>query len=106
MADSQATGEVTWSVATANQLEEIEVAVTRVDPENRAIAPFRFERALPLRVALSVFIVGSAYVHHDEGGGSLQVCHRARSSSGSWLGSKSSTLRSSHPARRSAELQQ
>jgi len=66
-----------WSVTTANPLEEIEVAVTRVDPENRANAPFLPEQALPLRVALAAFTSGSAYVNHDEDGGSLQVGRRA-----------------------------
>ena len=65
-----------WSVTTANPLEEIEVAVTRVDPENRANAPFLPEQALPLRVALAAFTAGSAYVNHDEDGGSLQVGRR------------------------------
>jgi predicted amidohydrolase YtcJ len=66
-----------WSVTTANPLEEIEVAVTRVDPEHRANAPFLPEQALPLRVALAAFTAGSAYVNHDEDGGSLQVGCRA-----------------------------
>jgi predicted amidohydrolase YtcJ len=66
-----------WSVTTANPLEEIEVAVTRVDPENRANAPFLPEQALPLQVALAAFTAGSAYVNHDEDGGSLAVGKRA-----------------------------
>ena len=66
-----------WSVTTANPLEEIEVAVTRVDPENRANTPFLPKQALPLQAALAAFTVGSAYVNHDEDGGSLQVGHRA-----------------------------
>jgi predicted amidohydrolase YtcJ len=66
-----------WSVTTANPLEEIEVAVTRVDPEHRANAPFLPEQALPLEVALAAFTAGSAYVNHDEDGGSLRVGCRA-----------------------------
>ena len=66
-----------WSVTTANPLEEIEVAVTRVDPKHRANAPFLPEQALPLRVALAAFTAGSAYVNHDEDGGSLKVGCRA-----------------------------
>ncbi|MEP7018118.1 MAG: amidohydrolase [Actinomycetota bacterium] len=66
-----------WSVTTANPLEEIEVAVTRVDPMHRANAPFLPEQALPLRVALTAFTAGSAYVNHDEDGGSLKVGCRA-----------------------------
>jgi predicted amidohydrolase YtcJ len=66
-----------WSVTTANPLEEIEVAVTRVDPENRDNAPFLPEQALPLQVALAAFPAGSAYVNHDEDGGWLGVDRRA-----------------------------
>jgi len=66
-----------WSVTTANPLEEIEVAVTRVDPKNRANAPFLPEQALPLRVALAALTAGSAYVNHDDDGGSLNVGCRA-----------------------------
>lgn len=66
-----------WSVTTANPLEEIEVAVTRVDPENRNNAPFLPEQALPLPVALAAFTAGSAYVNHDAEAGSLAVGKRA-----------------------------
>jgi predicted amidohydrolase YtcJ len=66
-----------WSVTTANPLEEIEVAVTRVDPENRGNAPFLPEQALPLQVALAAVTAGSAYVNHDEDGGVLAVGRRA-----------------------------
>jgi predicted amidohydrolase YtcJ len=66
-----------WSVTTANPLEEIEVAVTRVDPENRDNAPFLPEQALPLQVALAAFTAGSAYVNHDTDGGSLEIGKRA-----------------------------
>ncbi len=66
-----------WPVTTANPLEQIEVAVTRVDPENRDNAPFLPEQALPLQVALAAFTAGSAYVNHDQDGGSLVVGNRA-----------------------------
>jgi predicted amidohydrolase YtcJ len=66
-----------WSVTTANPLEEIEVAVTRVDPEHRGNAPFLPEQALPLQVALAAFTAGSAYVNHDHDGGYLAVGKRA-----------------------------
>ncbi|HEX5524860.1 MAG TPA: amidohydrolase [Pedococcus sp.] len=66
-----------WSVTTANPLEEIEVAVTRVDPENRHNSPFLPEQALPLEVAMRAFTAGSAYVNHDEDAGSLAVGQRA-----------------------------
>jgi predicted amidohydrolase YtcJ len=66
-----------WSVTTADPLQEMEVAVTRVDPEHRDNAPFLPEQALPLQVALAAFTAGSAYVNHDEDGGSLAVGKRA-----------------------------
>jgi predicted amidohydrolase YtcJ len=66
-----------WSVTTANPLEEIEVAVTRVDPEHRDNAPFLPEQALPLDVAMRAFTAGSAHVNHDEDGGTLAVGRRA-----------------------------
>jgi predicted amidohydrolase YtcJ len=66
-----------WSVTTANPLEEIEVAVTRIDPENRENAPFLPEQALPLQVALAAFTAGSAYVNHDDDGGSIAIGKRA-----------------------------
>lgn len=66
-----------WSVTTANPLEQIEVAVTRIDPENRGNAPFLPEQALPLEVALRAFTAGSAHVNHDDDAGTLTVGRRA-----------------------------
>jgi predicted amidohydrolase YtcJ len=66
-----------WSVTTANPLEQIEVAVTRVDPHHRENAPFLPEQALPLEVALSAFTAGSAYVNHDGDAGTLAPGRRA-----------------------------
>ena len=63
-----------WAVTTADPLQQIEVAVTRVDPANRD------SRAVPARagaaaaeVALAAFTAGSAYVNHDADGGTLRV---------------------------------
>jgi len=66
-----------WAVTTADPLQQVEVAVTRVDPENRQRAPFLPEQRLPLPVALRAFTAGSAWVNHDEDGGTLAVGHRA-----------------------------
>jgi predicted amidohydrolase YtcJ len=66
-----------WAVTTANPLEEIEVAVTRIDPENRDNAPFLPEQALPLPVALAAFTAGSAYVNHDDEAGTIAPGRRA-----------------------------
>ncbi len=66
-----------WSVTTANPLEQLEVAVTRVDPENRGNAPFLPEERLPLDVAVDAFTAGSAYVNHDDDGGRIALGARA-----------------------------
>ncbi|MHB1740181.1 MAG: amidohydrolase [Actinomycetes bacterium] len=66
-----------WPVTTANPLEQIEVAVTRVDPEHRGNPPFLPEQALALPVALAAFTAGSAYVNHDADAGTLRVGARA-----------------------------
>ncbi|WP_460468427.1 amidohydrolase [Calidifontibacter terrae] len=66
-----------WPVTTANPLEQIEVAVRRVDPENRSNAPFLPAERLPLEVALSAFTAGSAYVNHDDEAGVIAVGRRA-----------------------------
>jgi predicted amidohydrolase YtcJ len=66
-----------WSVSTANPLEQIEVAVTRVDPGRRGGTPFLVDQALPLRVALGAFTAGSAFINHDEEAGHIRVGARA-----------------------------
>ena len=67
-----------WPVTTANVLEEIEVAVNRVDPEHRDTAPFLPEQRIALHDALAAFTMGTAYVNHDEHeSGSLEVGKRA-----------------------------
>ena len=66
-----------WSVSTADPLQQIEVAVTRVDPEHRTNAPFLPEQSLGLEQALTAFTAGSAYVNHDSDGGALSVGRRA-----------------------------
>ena len=66
-----------WAVTTADPLQQVEVAVTRVDPEHRENAPFLPEQRLPLPVALRAFTAGSAWVNHDDDGGTLAVGRRA-----------------------------
>ncbi len=67
-----------WPVTTANPLEQIEVAVTRVDPENRANPPFLPGQRLTLAEAVGAFTAGSAYVNHDEDdSGTIEVGKRA-----------------------------
>ena len=66
-----------WSVTTANPLEQLEVAVTRVDPEHRENLPFLPEERLGLDDAVDAFTAGSAYVNHDADGGVIELGRRA-----------------------------
>jgi hypothetical protein len=66
-----------WPVTTPDPLQQIEVAVTRVDPENRDNAPFLPGERLTLDEALLAFTAGSAFVNHDEHAGRLAVDRRA-----------------------------
>jgi predicted amidohydrolase YtcJ len=66
-----------WAVTTANPLEQLEVAVTRVDPEHRSNAPFLPGERLGLEQAFDAFTAGSAYVNSDPDGGVLAVGRRA-----------------------------
>ena len=62
-----------WSVSTADPLAQIEVALTRVPPDEPDIPPFLPEQRLDLRTALDAFTIGSAYVsHRDAETGSLE----------------------------------
>ena len=66
-----------WAVSTADPLAQIEVAVTRVDPLQRANDPFLPGQRLSLGSALRGFTAGSAFVNHDPDGGVLAVGNRA-----------------------------
>jgi predicted amidohydrolase YtcJ len=63
-----------WTVSTANPLLEIEVAVNRVAPETRDVAPVLPDERLTLDAALRAFTIGSAYVNHlDAETGTVEV---------------------------------
>ena len=67
-----------WPVSTADPLQQMEVAVTRVGAADRSAAPFLLGEALTLAEALAGFTSGSAYVNHDEAdSGTLEVGKRA-----------------------------
>jgi hypothetical protein len=66
-----------WAVTTADPLQQMEVAVRRIDPEHRDNAPFLPEQALSLDDALTAFTAGSAYTNHDPDGGRVEVDARA-----------------------------
>jgi hypothetical protein len=58
-----------WAVSSANPLEEMDVAVRRVDPHGFDPEPFLPHEAISLDEALAGFTRGSAYVNHlDETG--------------------------------------
>jgi predicted amidohydrolase YtcJ len=66
-----------WAVTTADPLQQMEVAVRRIDPEHRDNAPFLPEQALSLDDALTAFTAGSAYTNHDADGGRIETGARA-----------------------------
>lgn len=66
-----------WAVTTADPLQQLEVAITRIDPENRANAPFLPEQRLSLVDAVEAFTAGSTFVNHDDGGGAIAIGKRA-----------------------------
>jgi predicted amidohydrolase YtcJ len=66
-----------WSVTTADPLEQLEVAITRIDPEHRDNPPFLPAERLSPADAFAAFTQGSAYVNHDDDGGALEVGRRA-----------------------------
>jgi predicted amidohydrolase YtcJ len=67
-----------WPVTTPNPLLEMEVAITRTDPDNRAGDALYPEERLSLDEALAAFTIGSAYVNHAEAeAGSIESGKRA-----------------------------
>jgi predicted amidohydrolase YtcJ len=62
-----------WSVSSANPLEEIEVAVTRMGPAGETRTPFIPEERIDLRDALAAFTLNAAYVNfQDDRTGSIE----------------------------------
>jgi len=55
-----------WTVSTANPLEEIEVAVRRIAPDDRDGEPFLPDERVDLPTALDAFTTGSAYALRQE----------------------------------------
>lgn len=63
-----------WTVSTPNVMAEVEVAIRRVSPENRAAPPFLAHEALDLPATLRAFTMGSAWVNHlDDVSGSIEA---------------------------------
>jgi predicted amidohydrolase YtcJ len=55
-----------WAVSSPDPFLEMEVAVTRIDPEARDNEPFLPEQRLDLQAALNAFTIGSALVNGNE----------------------------------------
>ncbi|HEV8121077.1 MAG TPA: amidohydrolase family protein [Candidatus Polarisedimenticolia bacterium] len=63
-----------WSVSSANPLEELEVAVTRMGPNGETKEPYLPEERIDLRDALAAFTLNAAYVNFQEDRtGSIEV---------------------------------
>lgn len=82
LADIRASGAVMaggsdWPVSSPNVFQQMEVAVTRVSPWARETPVWGAGQRLDLAAAIAAFTQGSAYVNHDDLGGSLEVGKRA-----------------------------
>ncbi len=63
-----------WSVSTANPYYQIEVAVTRKDPDTGNAAVLIPEERILLEDAIAAFTINAAYTNHlDEQTGSIEV---------------------------------
>ncbi|MGB5132852.1 MAG: amidohydrolase [Steroidobacteraceae bacterium] len=63
-----------WSVSSANPLEEIEVAVTRMGPFGETKTPFLPSERIDLPEAIAAFTINAAYVNrHEAETGSIEV---------------------------------
>jgi len=63
-----------WAVSSANPLEQLEIAVRRAPRDE---SPFLPAQRLDVDAALDAFTAGSAYVNHDQDGGTIAIGGRA-----------------------------
>jgi predicted amidohydrolase YtcJ len=66
-----------WSVSTPDPLVEMEVAVTRVDPDHRDRPPLHPHEAITLAQAFEAFTRGTAHVNFMEDAGVVAAGYRA-----------------------------
>ena len=66
-----------WAVTTADPLTQLEVAITRSDPDNRSLPSFIPSQRLPLDESVDAFTAGTAYVNHDDDAGVIALGNRA-----------------------------
>jgi predicted amidohydrolase YtcJ len=63
-----------WMVSTPNVMQQVEVAVRRVDPEHREREPFLPDEAIDLGTALRAYTMGGAWANHlDDVTGSIEA---------------------------------
>lgn len=63
-----------WTVSTPDVLQQVEVAVRRVDPDHREREPFLPDEVLSLDTALRAYTMGGAWANHrDASTGSIEV---------------------------------
>jgi predicted amidohydrolase YtcJ len=63
-----------WMVSTPNVMEQIEVAVRRIDPDAGDREPFLPEESISLEAALRAYTMGGAWANHaDDVTGSIVV---------------------------------
>jgi len=65
-----------WAVTTANPLTQLEVAITRSDPDNRSLPSFIPSERMPFNESVDAFTAGTAYVNHDDDGGVIALGNR------------------------------
>ena len=66
-----------WSVSSANPLVQMQVGITRLDPDNRDGVAFLPSQRIDLHTAMTAFTAGSAFVNHDDQAGTLKTGSRA-----------------------------
>jgi predicted amidohydrolase YtcJ len=63
-----------WMVSTPNVLQQVEVAVRRIDPDHREREPFLPDEVISLETALRAYTMGGAWANHADGvTGSIEV---------------------------------
>ncbi len=63
-----------WSVSTANPMDQIEVAITRISINDDDIPPFIPEERIDLESALAAFTINAAFLNkHEDDTGSVEV---------------------------------
>ncbi len=63
-----------WTVSTPDVMQQVEVAVRRVDPDHREREPFLPDETLDLETALRAYTMGAAWANHaDDTTGSIEV---------------------------------